>query len=419
MGFIDNIKSRDPIERLKKKEEKLRTKLKTEKKLEILKELVALAAEYEKAGSKTQALKIRIQAAETYYNKNQFKQAHPLYHQIAQVYMDHSKFERAAEFYKKEAMSALRAKAIKEYQLAIFLGCLSELVKGNIEGAERLHTSIREETGVSINLETIGEIVEIYCEASRREKFNKQRLQQALKLLEKIELRESEIKLAKKMAEIFDQQAATRVQLRFSFNQAWVGDSIQIKGSLESPMRIKIVKAELVTDLFDVETPPIKIGEFTIDATPLQEGNGVIGPLKLICRDSGGRLFPVESNILTFSIRDVSIDVQVRLQPTAFPRSTPTDLLLTVTNAGDAPVSDLVFKFSFSPEIEVTLGSTTKQVRDLNPKEMLEFPITVTGKKTGEAQASVDYSFKDVKGNLHKKKGKVAITIEKKTREKK
>jgi hypothetical protein len=181
-------------------------------------------------------------------------------------------------------------------------------------------------------------------------------------------------------------------------------------------MKIKILKTELINDLFDLDIPPIKVGEFVVTATPTQKGEGVIGPLKLICQDAGGRRFPVESNILNLSIRDVQVGIQVRLQPTSFTRATPTDLLLSVTNVGDAVVTDLAFQFSFSPEIEVTLGSPTKRVRDLLPGNSLEFPITVIGKKTGEGTVSVEYAFVDAKNVTHKKKGKVKLSIEKKTR---
>jgi hypothetical protein len=333
--------------------------------------------------------------------------------------MDHSKFDKAAQYIKREAKVALKAKALKEYQLAIFLGCLSNLVGGDLESAEKLHSSIRDETGVSINLEAIGDLVEVYCDAARRVRFNKQRLQQALNLLDTVKLRESELKLAKKMAKTFEQQAATRVQLRVSYHQAWVGDPIQVKGILESPMKIKILKSELISDLFKTEIPPLNVGEFSINAIPSQTGEGKIGPLKLICQDTGGRRFPIESNVLDMTIKDVKVDLQIRLQPTTFPRATPTDLLLTVINAGDSVVTDLDFQFSFSPEIEVTLGSPNKRFPDLLPSNSLEFSLTVMGKKTGEGTISVKYSFIDAKNVTHKKKGKVKISIEKKTRTKK
>jgi hypothetical protein len=184
-------------------------------------------------------------------------------------------------------------------------------------------------------------------------------------------------------------------------------------------MKIKVLKTELISELFDIEIPSLKVGEFIVTATPTQKGQGIIGPLKLICQDAGGRRFPVESNTLNFSIKDVQVGVQVRLQPTSFPRATPTDLLLSVTNIGDAVVTNLNFDFSFSPEIEVTLGSPKKRVRDLLPGNTLEFPITVIGKKTSEGTVSVEYSFVDAKNVTHKKKGKVKLSIEKKTRIKK
>ena len=136
MGIMKNIKGRDPIVRLQKKESKIRAKLNSDKPGESLKELVTLADEFEKNGKKTHAVKLRNEVAGIHVEKGKFKAAHPLYHQIAQVYMDHSKFEKAAEYYKLEAMAALKAKAIKEYQLAIFLGCLSRLVVGDLESAE-------------------------------------------------------------------------------------------------------------------------------------------------------------------------------------------------------------------------------------------------------------------------------------------
>ena len=72
---------------------------------------------------------------------------------------------------------------------------------------------------------------------------------------------------------------------------------------------------------------------------------------------------------------------------------------------------NLEFDFTFSEQIEVTLGVTNKKIRDLTPGGIIEIPLTIMGKKLGEAIAKVQYTYSDAKNQIHKRKGKVTLEV--------
>ncbi|MHA1917234.1 MAG: hypothetical protein ACTSUV_02845 [Candidatus Ranarchaeia archaeon] len=411
MGFMKKMKSRDTPEKLISKEKKIRSNLKGEKREQALKDLVEISEKYENIGKKNKTIKLAIEIGKIYFDEDKFAEAIPLFRKVGQIYLDHSKYANAAKYFRYAALSALKAEEFKDYQYSILLICFSHLILGELNEADKVHSEIYEQTGVSVNLEETGKIINIFCEAGRLEKFNKQLLSSALNLIDNLDLRESETKLAKKIGELIEKQAQTKIVIKYPYKQVWVGKPIEIKCKFDTPMEVITEDLHIDSNLFKIKQPKITKGNFTLEAIPEKMGVGSIGPIEVVCKDKEGRKFPVKSNSLKFTIDDLTGDIAIGIIPVKLRRRIPTEIIIGIKNSSDHMIRNLEFDFSFSEEIEVTLGVTNKKISDLKPSGILEIPLTIMGKKLGEYSAEVKYSYSDAKNQRHSKKGKVTLEV--------